>query len=62
MTLGTEQATTAQKEEFIKIITEQAAKIIKLPAHTFTILIHENDPENIGIGGKTLREVQAALK
>lgn len=62
MTLGLNQATKEQKAEFIETITLKASEIISLPQHAFTILIHETSAVNIGVGGKTLQEMQADLK
>lgn len=61
MTLAVNQATEEQKSVFIDEITSKASEIISLPPETFTILIHETSEENVGIGGKTLKEVKTNL-
>lgn len=56
ITMGQAQATKAQKKALIESFTETAMGILKLPAHTFTILIHELNRDSIGVGGFSLEE------
>jgi 4-oxalocrotonate tautomerase len=44
----------AQKRELIKTVTDAAVKAYGLPKQAMVILIQENDPENVGIGGELL--------
>jgi 4-oxalocrotonate tautomerase len=55
--MGTGQTTSEQKKLLVENFTAGAMEITGLPAHAFTVLITELPPENIGIGGKTLREL-----
>ena len=59
MTLGEGQVTSQQKKELIESFTASATKITGIPVRAFTILIHELGADNIGVGGKTLTELQA---
>lgn len=51
------KAETEVKEALIKELTESASNITKIPKESFTVLINELDDVNIGLGGKTLRQV-----
>ena len=48
------------KTDLIRNLTATAVETTKIPAQSFTILINEMDDGNIGIGGKTLKEVKAS--
>jgi 4-oxalocrotonate tautomerase len=61
MTMGAGQATPQQKKELIETFTESAAKITGIQAKAFTILIHELSEDSIGVGGRTLEEMKAAM-
>jgi 4-oxalocrotonate tautomerase len=43
-----------KKEELIKSLTKTSAEILELPEQAFSIIIRENDPKNIGVGGEVL--------
>jgi 4-oxalocrotonate tautomerase len=57
VTMGT--ATEEQKKMLVEGLTKEAMNITKLGAEHFTVLINELSPENIGCGGKTLKELRA---
>jgi 4-oxalocrotonate tautomerase len=44
------------KTKLIKGLTAKAVEVTKIPESSFTILINELGDNNIGIGGKTLKE------
>ena len=46
----------AKKRELIKSVTEAAAKAYGLPNQAMIVLIKENSPENVGIGGELLAD------
>ncbi len=58
--LGTGQASEAQKKELIGRLTSEAAGITGIPDAKFTVFIDEYPAENIGVGGKTLKDIKAA--
>lgn len=60
ITMGAGQTTREQKKKLVETFTSQAVEITRLPAQAFTILIHELNPDAIGVGGKTLEEVLAS--
>ncbi len=51
-----------KKPEVIAALTKAAAESLGIAESAFTVLIHENPHENIGIGGKPLTEVLKARK
>ena len=46
----------AKKRELIRSVTDAAAKAYGLPKQAMVVLIRENDPENVGIGGELLAD------
>jgi len=51
---------TEKKKELIEKMTAAASEVTAIRPESFTILIQELDQDNIGLGGKTLREVIAS--
>ena len=43
-----------KKRELIKTVTDAAVKAYGLPKQAMIIVIKENNPENVGIGGELL--------
>lgn len=50
----------AQKAELVKLFTEAASKITGIQREAFIVLIKENSPENVGVGGELLVERMSA--
>lgn len=48
-----------QKSKLVKEFTSRASEIMNVPEQAFTVLIKENDMDNIGFGGKLLSEREA---
>ena len=48
-----------RKKELIQGLTKVAADATGIHAQAFVICIHENDPDNVGVGGEMLTEVLA---
>ncbi|MGL4370835.1 MAG: 4-oxalocrotonate tautomerase DmpI [Spirochaetota bacterium] len=59
--LGTGQTSEEQKKQLISRITDDAAEITGISAEKFTMFIKEFPLENIGVGGKTIKEIKAGL-
>ena len=59
ITINMHKAGTDVKETLIKEVTAAAVRVTDVPETAFTVLINELDDVNIGIGGKTLREVRS---
>ena len=51
-----------KKRELIRELTNAAVKVTGIGAPAFTIYIHENEHDNIGVGGKLLTEILAKQK
>ena len=49
-----------QKEALIGELTQIASRIMKVPEQAFVVILKENDPDNIGNGGKMLSKILAA--
>lgn len=60
--MKTAKATTEQKEKLVEGFTRVASEALGMPASAFYVLIQENEPENWGIGGKTLPKFMADKK
>ena len=43
-----------QKKDLVESFTREAARITGIPTQAFIILINENDPDNVGVGGELL--------
>ena len=48
-----------RKKQLIQGLTRAAADTTGIHEQAFTICIHENDPESVGVGGEMLTEVLA---
>ena len=49
--------TKDQKEKLVKELTKVAADIMEKPQEVFSVLLKENELENIGAGGKLLSDI-----
>ncbi len=45
-----------KKREFVRDVTDAAAKFYELPKETIAVLIKENRPENVGVGGQLVAD------
>ena len=43
-----------KKMELVKEITDALEKAYKIPREAYVVLIKENSPENVGVGGKLI--------
>ncbi|NOQ22389.1 MAG: 4-oxalocrotonate tautomerase [Candidatus Aegiribacteria sp.] len=43
-----------KKRQFVKDVTNAATTLYGLPAQTVVILLHENSPDNVGVGGQLI--------
>lgn len=46
------------KAALIRELTAKASEVTKISPQAFTIIIHENGPDNIGVGGTVLTELR----
>ena len=47
-----------QKQEIVKGFTETAVRVTGIPAEAFYVLIHENQEENVRVGGTLLADME----
>lgn len=47
-----------QKKKLIQTLTQEAAEITQKAPELFTVFIHEYPLENIGQGGKSIKEIR----
>ncbi|MTI96159.1 MAG: 4-oxalocrotonate tautomerase family protein [Firmicutes bacterium] len=57
---GQTDATT--KAKLIEKITASTSEVLSMPKENIFVVIRENNPDNVGVGGKTLTEVVAQRK
>lgn len=43
-----------QKKDLVESFTREAARVTGIPSQAFIILINENNPDNVGVGGEQL--------
>jgi len=46
--------TKEQKEELVKLFTEATVRVTGIKREAIIVLIKENEPDNVGIGGELL--------
>lgn len=51
-----------KKRELIKAVTDAAVLAYGLPKQAMVVVIRENNPENVGIGGELLADRQKSGK
>ena len=45
-----------KKKEIIEKVTQTMVEVTNIPAQSFTVIINEHEPEDIGVGGVPLSE------
>jgi 4-oxalocrotonate tautomerase len=48
-----------QKTELIQKLTEAAVEITKVPARFYSVVIREQQDENLGFAGETVEQIKA---
>lgn len=48
-----------QKRDLIQKFTEVAVEITKVPAKFYSVIIREQQDENLGVAGETVEEIKA---
>ena len=48
-----------QKKDLIQKLTEAAVEITKVPARFYSVVIREQQDENLGFAGETVEEIKA---
>ena len=51
-----------QKRTLIEGFTKFASETLNIPTQAFTVILKQNDPDNIGSGGKMLSQIRAEIE
>jgi 4-oxalocrotonate tautomerase len=62
ITIAMDQTSEEKKKQLIENLTQEAAKITGYPSEFFYVYVQEYPTENIGAGGKTIKEIKAQTK
>jgi len=58
ITVAVDKLNEEKKKKLVEHLTKEAADITGYPADYFFVYIQEYATENIGVGGKTIREIR----
>jgi 4-oxalocrotonate tautomerase len=58
ITIAIDQTSDEKKKQLVNNLTREAVSITGYPAGYFFVYIQEYPSENIGVGGKTLKETR----
>jgi 4-oxalocrotonate tautomerase len=58
ITIALDQTSEEKKKQLIENLTRVAAEITGYPAGHFFVYVQEYPTENIGVGGKTVKEIK----
>ena len=56
ITVEASRFTLEQKRELAKVLTKAASSIMNIPEQAYTVLIKDNDRDNISVGGVLLSD------
>jgi 4-oxalocrotonate tautomerase len=59
ITVAVDQIGEEKKKQLVEHLTREAAEITGYPAEFFFVYVQEYPTENIGVGGKTLKELRS---
>lgn len=59
ITIAIDRTSEEKKKQLVEGLTRVAAEITGYPADYFFVYVQEYPPENIGVGGKTLKEARS---
>ncbi|MFZ4401722.1 MAG: 4-oxalocrotonate tautomerase DmpI [Bacteroidales bacterium] len=58
ITIAMDQTSEEKKKQLIEILTSDASKITGYPPEFFYVYIQEYPAENIGVGGRAVKEIK----
>ena len=58
ITIALDQTSEEKKKQLLEALTKEAAEITGYPAEYFFVYVQEYPTENIGVGGKPLKEIR----
>jgi 4-oxalocrotonate tautomerase len=53
--------TKEQKKDLIQRLTEVAVEVTRVPAKFYSVVIREQQDENLGFSGETVEEIKAKM-
>jgi 4-oxalocrotonate tautomerase len=59
ITIAMDQISEEKKKQLVENLTREAAEITGYPAEFFFVYVQEYPEENIGVAGKTLKEMRS---
>lgn len=59
ITIALDQISEEKKKQLVENLTREAAEITEYPAEYFFVYVQEYPTENIGVGGKILKELRS---
>jgi 4-oxalocrotonate tautomerase len=59
ITIALDQTSDEKKKQLIENLTRVASEITGYPAGHFFVYVQEYPTENIGVGGKTVKEIKS---
>jgi 4-oxalocrotonate tautomerase family enzyme len=59
ITIAMDQTSEEKKKQLIENLTREAAKVTSYPPEFFYVYVQEYPAENIGAGGKTVKEIKS---
>lgn len=59
ITIALDKTSEEKKKQLVERLTKEAAEITGYPAEYFFVYVQEYSIENIGVGGKTLKDVRS---
>ncbi len=59
ITIALDPISAEKKKQLVEKLTRVAAEITEYPAEYFFVYVQEYPTENIGVGGKTLKELRS---
>lgn len=57
ITIALNKTSTEKKKQLVEKLSKEAAKITEISIDHFVVYVQEHPHENIGVGGKTLKEI-----
>ena len=58
ITIAMDQISEEKKRQLVENLTRVAAEITEYPPEFFFVYVHEYPAENIGVGGKTIKDMR----
>lgn len=57
ITIALNHTSEEKKKQLVEILSKEAAQITEISIEHFVVYVQEHSHENIGVGGKTLKEI-----